>query len=1116
MLTQCLAVLVCASITMASSGTIRACQYPGCECKTHSDSTYTLTCEDGTVWTLSGYPHVANTTTSVRLQCGGERVDMELFFNHNIDLKYVQEMSIQDCVTSGLFVEDIGLSLLTQLDLNNVTMLNNTLSDLVTWCPHLDTLRVTHADPTILSHECTLPLEARLPGLLNDNINKTDANCSVITTAINHLKILDLRHNDLTNVPFLVGMSPNVSVLCLQFNKLASLPSDIFYTTSNLTILDLSRNHLTSLPGHVFSEQVNMRHLNLSHNRLSSLPSRLLANTRSLTNLDLSFNRLKYIPSSMFRNLHHLTVLNLTANSISFLLRSHFASLTSLAQLYLGNNNLRRIPDITSCHELLVVDFRYNQITSTYSTSFKGLSKLEGIGMKHNSLKSLIFRHLCVSQRLSILDFSFNDITSLNDNPALDSKERNESSFSMLSKVTFLRLDHNKLSQIHGLGSVFTGLKSLFVDNNMIISLRLSQKDLPASIEWFSASFNKIELIEHTLFMSLPNLKAISLQSNYPHLTSLPLRLVQVVPNSSPKLYLSGNLFMCDCNMAYLKTYYEGRNRVAFTKYYPVFADLEDVKCITEKNLTVRNLIDIPEDEFMCWGRGIVCERYCTCCLGEESKSCPCLHVCPSGCQCYEGGSPWGWYEHKVFCDNTSLTIAPHNIPPVTTYLHLENNNINVLEKNDFFYLMQLKKLYLNNNSIATLKPGCFSGLGDLTYLHLQFNKLRSLSAEMLTGLGNLTHLYLRNNLLHTLRLHVFSNLTHLEYIDLRNNFLTRLSADYFPTHTTLAAIKITHNPFSCTCSDIEQTLSFLALYGYCASTMDDLWCFHENRSDDSVLVNSDSTLTLNYSHDNSMVLIKDFDIDKCYENVTHFNETRYGKQRIEEDGRYIITLIILCVLLMIVVAVACVTYWKRQELQALLYVKFGVRFRSKNADLDETGRTYDAFVSYSSHDERLVVKEMAPMLEEGKGEERGRLYRLCLHYRDFPVGDCIADTIIESIEASKRTIMLLSDNFLASEWCRYEFQTAHHHVLKERSHRLIIVLLHDIDDRKLDPDLRVHLKAGNFLRFNDPWFWEKLYFALPDVPVEKGNKGRQFKEGDAPEDGDVNLNFQFPDGTVL
>ena len=72
-----------------------------------------------------------------------------------------------------------------------------------------------------------------------------------------------------------------------------------------------------------------------------------------------------------------------------------------------------------------------------------------------------------------------------------------------------------------------------------------------------------------------------------------------------------------------------------------------------------------------------------------------------------------------------------------------------------------------------------------------------------------------------------------------------------------------------------------------------------------------------------------------------------------------------------------------------------------------------------------LYDQELAPRLENGY-----KPFRLCLHYRDFPVGASIAETIVRSVESSRRTIILVSNNFLASEWCKFEFQTAHQQVM--------------------------------------------------------------------------------------
>jgi hypothetical protein len=78
---------------------------------------------------------------------------------------------------------------------------------------------------------------------------------------------------------------------------------------------------------------------------------------------------------------------------------------------------------------------------------------------------------------------------------------------------------------------------------------------------------------------------------------------------------------------------------------------------------------------------------------------------------------------------------------------------------------------------------------------------------------------------------------------------------------------------------------------------------------------------------------------------------------------------------------------------------------------------------------------------------------------------------------------MVLSENFIKSEWCRFEFKSAHHQVLRDRRRRLILVLLGEVPQKDLDPDIRLYLKTNTYLQWGDKLFWEKLRFALPDVP---------------------------------
>jgi len=137
----------------------------------------------------------------------------------------------------------------------------------------------------------------------------------------------------------------------------------------------------------------------------------------------------------------------------------------------------------------------------------------------------------------------------------------------------------------------------------------------------------------------------------------------------------------------------------------------------------------------------------------------------------------------------------------------------------------------------------------------------------------------------------------------------------------------------------------------------------------------------------------------------------------------------------------------------------------------------FDAYVTYSLKDDGFVAQMLAPGLEQGNPR-----YRIGLHYRDFNVSSFVADTIVEAIESSKRTILVVSKNFVESEWCRFEFKSALHEGLKDKKGRLIIVALGEIQPKDVDPELRVYMKSAVHVNWGDRMFWEKLKFAMPDV----------------------------------
>ncbi|PIK42173.1 Toll [Apostichopus japonicus] len=131
--------------------------------------------------------------------------------------------------------------------------------------------------------------------------------------------------------------------------------------------------------------------------------------------------------------------------------------------------------------------------------------------------------------------------------------------------------------------------------------------------------------------------------------------------------------------------------------------------------------------------------------------------------------------------------------------------------------------------------------------------------------------------------------------------------------------------------------------------------------------------------------------------------------------------------------------------------------------------------------DRQFVLEEFIPRLES---EENKR--KLCIHHRDFVVGECIATNIINAIENSNKILILCSKNYLESEWCSYEFKTSHHQALSDRSRRIVLIMMEDVKKSTLDKEIKAYISTNTYLEKKDPLFWSKLLYSVP--AAKRGN----------------------------
>ena len=52
---------------------------------------------------------------------------------------------------------------------------------------------------------------------------------------------------------------------------------------------------------------------------------------------------------------------------------------------------------------------------------------------------------------------------------------------------------------------------------------------------------------------------------------------------------------------------------------------------------------------------------------------------------------------------------------------------------------------------------------------------------------------------------------------------------------------------------------------------------------------------------------------------------------------------------------------------------------------------------------------------------------KFCVAQRDFLVGKTIIDNIMDTISKSRKTILLVDETFMESEWCQEELLLSHH-----------------------------------------------------------------------------------------
>ena len=311
--------------------------------------------------------------------------------------------------------------------------------------------------------------------------------------------------------------------------------------------------------------------------------------------------------------------------------------------------------------------------------------------------------------------------------------------------------------------------------------------------------------------------------------------------------------------------------------------------------------------------------------------------------------------------------------------------------------------------------------------------------------LENVTALYLSHNKIKRLDEKTIERLKRIEILFIDSNKLTFLPRNI--ENISFTRIALQHNFFRCDCKT--------------------KWMKHWLLRQEAQVDNIENILChSDHVQGKAISRLRDEEFVCCEENKKI--------QKLAESPAFKITAYTLgCFLLVFLVTIA-VGYKFRGEVKVFMYTHFNWHPFDRINDSDPN-KIYDAFISFSGNDYEWISDTLCVRLENHDPP-----YKLCLHHRDFLVGAPIQKNILNGIEKSKRMIMILSKNFVRSEWCLLEFRAAHQKVLEDRMNYLIIILFDDVDMAEVDDEIKLYMRTNTYLSVKNKWFWEKLFYALP------------------------------------